>query len=482
MTYNYDQLSEWLDFSFSETNRELARNRLIHPLKNHPDSLAAYNVFSNGYLIFVNTLLRYLAKWIINIMYSKCEVYEEVAPPNNIIISHHTNPNFASKDNSLKDLYFGDFTKTGDRTPSSFITVFIDHTQNYTSQSLSSTQWIIGNNTSLINNIYYFYKCLKNCLHALFFWKNPTIPIRLRLAIAVEFLSPTTRKTYLIETTIDKLISNSIRQKMFLTYEGHAWERSTIQSAFLKSKKIKCIGYCHGIVLPQQRAIAMDRGEAFSPTSILTVGQTSKLSLVANGIPNDKITVIGQLNASIKQNNPAREKRPNFKKNPQKTVILFLLDGEKTEIDYGLKFLLSFVQRCPDFHIFLRLHPISINDDKLQSVIGNILKIHRNITISRNDLSLDAKQSSFSFYRGSSAVLEAVRNGSFPIFFGSTYRDIDPLRELNKLPALQLKEPDAEAFRNLLVNKNLLIRSWEEINKILPKIVSRQSSTLLLSE
>ena len=205
---------------------------------------------------------------------------------------------------------------------------------------------------------------------------------------------------------------------VFLTFEGHSWERLIINKVKSINKNIICIGYVHTIFFPNQHASLVNYKKSFMPDHIFVSGETTKLMFdkkLFNIIP---VKVIGS--------HKIIEKKIN-KKNKVETNILILPEGFISEANLLINFGIDLARNIKSLKIRIRLHP---NMASLEPQFTKILNKEGLLNIKMSNLSLkeDFSWSSHALYRGSTSIIEALSIGVLPIYYSRKNEPIiDPL-------------------------------------------------------
>ena len=239
---------------------------------------------------------------------------------------------------------------------------------------------------------------------------------RVKILLAIEAISPASLDAERFSLQLVSFVKKSNAKVLFITFEGHAWERLVIQKIKNLKEKILCIGYVHTIAFPNQYASLRNYKNEFMPDLIFVSGNNTKIIFekkISNSIP---IVVLGS--HKIQNKSIDLKKKLNAK-------ILILPEGFFSESKLLINFGLELAKTFPEADIRIRLHP---NMSGFKSKYMNIIKNKNNIKISEISLKQDILWSSHAIYRGSTSIIEAVLYGVIPMYYGR--RDqltIDPL-------------------------------------------------------
>jgi len=403
---------------------------ILFPIKNQSELLLRYKPLSYGrsYFIFyfLTIFLKYLAKWVMIFISSPFHKKITFKQKNNntLIVSHLVK--MPNKNERVKDYYFGD--EFLNSKPSIIVLkVFIDHTKKFNNSFLEDGSLVIGNSLPLMENIKIFNNSIKLFVSS-FLNFNKLTPLRFHFLMALDYLSPSYRRNKVITFYIGKILHLNKIENIFFTLEGHAWEKLIVQMAKNVDSKIKTFGYAHGVILKEQDPVAWN--PQYSPDIFLTSGKLSYERLLQKGIPENQLFNIGRLYQPEKLKNILFPKETNLLLTGCFDSILFVFNGEDYEVNFGLRIVESLSSIYTSTRFIIRLHPISSKRRKCKNKIKALLKVNSNVFISDSSIKDDSSRSIFVFYRGSSAVLEAISFGAYPIFFGSEIeKNIDILSD-----------------------------------------------------
>ena len=210
---------------------------------------------------------------------------------------------------------------------------------------------------------------------------------------------------------------------LFLTYEGHAWERIVIKKVKEFFPKIKIIAYQFSIVTKYHHSIFRPLDKVYNPHIIMTSGSiTADLFRRMNLGKTSKILIYGS----------EKFKRKAYTDQPEKNILI-LPEAFCSETKILFNFCVLASTKLPDFKFYFRLHPLV---KKIDFINENCMqKIPDNLFISNNTLAKDFKKSKYAVYRGSASIIEAVNCGLIPIYYSQKNEiSLNPLYKFEEKP------------------------------------------------
>ncbi len=209
-----------------------------------------------------------------------------------------------------------------------------------------------------------------------------------------------------------------IRPKLiFITHEGHPYERLFFNVA--RKLNIKSIGFTTGIFLPFQYGNNRDLKKEFNPDYISY--QSNLIKLISNKKIETKKIVIG--------NNKIFDEDTIQIKNYNKLNILVLPEGLYEEEKFFFLNIVNFALINKNINYFVRLHPISDFRSILKKM--GINELPNNIILSKKDFFEDIKRCNYALYRGTTAIIFAVKYGLIPLYLSKENEiSINPLFKL----------------------------------------------------
>ncbi len=330
----------------------------------------------------------------------------------NLFISHIvSNDNF----NPQQDFYFNDIPVRLNKLGYSYHYIYFNHS-NYIQKnsentlSLFPTRLFFWQETRLILNALVessqlLYKC----------FTSQGLKRRILFCAAVNCLSINTISNLRINYYFKLVLKNSKIKNVFITFEGHAWERLIIINC--KINKIKLFAYQHSLLFHLQNSIFINFKSKFKPDFIFTTGLYS--NTIFNNFGNDEIKII---NLGTNRTNEIGSLE-NITSN--KFNILVIPEGIDEECHILFNFCLKLLNINKNINFIWRFHPISNIEFFIKKF--NVSKID-NITISKGSFENDISLSNYVLYRGSTAIIKCVNFGLRPIYLKIKNEiSIDPL-------------------------------------------------------
>ena len=407
----YDQIKRRINqiLNSKNSNSQTYSIALLNLIKAHPFYIDKYKIFykkKNFSLIKVYLLEFY---YFLNFFYFFFDKQIDFKKKKifNIFISHYMNkfqrldkdPNFIINKNSLG--------------------VYINHTYGRKLKNKNYNKIILARRLTLNEEFKMIVDQLKERKRLMNeYSQKKDYFIRL---IAADAISPSTIANNRIAKQINQLSKYYKPKKLITTFEGYSWEKLIIWYANKKISNCTTFGYIPGLLLKDYGSNVIKYKSDFYPNKILVSGNYTKEKLNKKKHLKNKVFNLGTI-----KNFPTKYK---IKKNNKKNILV-IPEGIPSEVDIFIKFII----KCNDFidHKFIiRLHPVLKNNKKY----NKILKESPNILISKKNLSDDIERSKFALYRGSSLVVNCLRNGLIPLYlnFDQSQINIDPIHDMKNL-------------------------------------------------
>ena len=407
----------------------------LHVLKEHPESLKQYLLLYNkeNYLIkLIKYILLYTKVILINIFrlimsfihnnelwYSNTNGFKVQCDL--LLVTHLINKNQLNNEN---DFFFGDLENYLKTSGFKVGIIFIDHIGiknkilNLNNKNIYILPSLINFRLEmkLLKKALSIKRLIKNLIH-----EKELNPLLIKFS-AVNSIGSSTLSALRIEYQVTHLMEYLNPKGLIFTYEGHSWERLLSLSTKVENRNIVSIGYQHNYLTKLQNSSLRSFGAPFDPDCIFVSGLFGKIRF-SNSMYNTKygIELIGSNRVSIEKKNKL------FKK--QKRVLV-IPEGLNSECEIMFKF----SRKCADLDFNIkylwRLHPALTK----KYIINNSLfkNLPENITLSSNSLESDVEYSTHVLYRGSTAVINAIKLGLKPIYLNIHGElEIDVLHGLN---------------------------------------------------
>ena len=216
---------------------------------------------------------------------------------------------------------------------------------------------------------------------------------------------------------IQEILKKVKPKVLLLTFEGYSWERSAISYTKKLNQNIKCIGYIHSAVFDNQHAIFRNLTHSYNPDLFLTASENMKKQIKEKVVGSEyKIHTLG----SLKKDKAKSLKNKGFS-------CLVVPEGIIDECTLLFEFSLKCALINPNINFIWRVHPV-ISFEKLIKKNKSFINLPKNIILSKNSFEEDILSSRVIIYRGSTAIIKAVRYGLTPIYLdlGDQF-SIDPI-------------------------------------------------------
>lgn len=417
---------------------ERIANSSLHILNEHPTNLDKYERFysehHNTFFFRFKNLLKHFCKILFTTTsYSGYSCSKKIEDHVDLIfVSHLLTDSHLGCDN---DFYFGSIHEEQSSKNLTSLVVLHDHRKK--SSKLRFGDWrenvparlLFDKRLNFLEEIRLWFNQKKDSDTLLTIAeKSPSGPIRniIRNA-ASEGLSGTSINNVRFYYQLKKLINEMRPKAIIVTYEGHAWERLAFAAARSVDTKIKCIGYHHTILYPMQHAIKRALGGAFDPDEICTAGYVTKQKLLENlNECSINLSVIGSHRRSLNSVSVDSVVSKYYL-----TKCLVIPDGTLSECILIFNFVYELAKTVKNVEFIIRMHPI-ISFSDLGHQDKKFITPPLNIIFSNFELEEDFKRCRWVLYRGTSAVIHAVRMGLQPFY-------IKHPEELTLNPLLEMK-------------------------------------------
>ena len=212
-----------------------------------------------------------------------------------------------------------------------------------------------------------------------------------------------------------------LRPKVLVTtFEGHSWERLVYAAAHEADPDLLCVGYSHAVLFPCQYAIALRLGHGYDPDVILTAGDITRDRLRGEPSLSDiPVETLGSVRRSDVVATVSESREP---------ICLVLPEGIISECVLLARVAVQAALSAPAIRFRMRLHPLTTREQVIAAEPA-LRALPPNVEWSVAGLDADLQQARWTIYRGSSAVIQAVRQGVRPFYFAppDAAFDLDPL-------------------------------------------------------
>jgi len=211
---------------------------------------------------------------------------------------------------------------------------------------------------------------------------------------------------------------------VFVTWEGHCFERLAFCAARSVDPGVRCVGYQHTVLFPRAHALKRPLGREYDPDALLTLGDVTRDILKGcEGLSRIPIMTYGS------------HRRPNViaRRAPDAAArCLVIPEGLELECLTLFDFALAAAARMRDVEFVLRMHPV-FPFEGFARQHARFRALPANVRVSAEaDINADFARCDWALYRGSSAVVHAVLTGVRPLYLQRPGEmTIDPLFTLH---------------------------------------------------
>lgn len=323
-----------------------------------------------------------------------------------LIVSHHVD---SGDDVCSTCRYFGEFPRHLAAELGSVVEVVrLDHLNN----SGSEFEKLIGYRVSRYETLVFLAKALQASI-SMFVTTRKDLSVGFRVFLFLDSISSTSYRAFVIQRSILKLIEQANIRSVFLTYEGHSWERGLVRAVKGVKRPIKVIGYCHGAVLPSQGALAWKNDYCPLPDKILLAGKGGE-GFLQTALGSDAVSISGRF---ANKHLSVGQCGDDVNKVLSRAGYLFVCDGEDGEVESLVDFVANAADNTVGLELYLKFHPVTESNEKKTASIVSRLSRFSSVKVIKS-IKEGALRSSHVFYRGSTAVLEAMQFGCIPVSWG----------------------------------------------------------------
>jgi len=222
---------------------------------------------------------------------------------------------------------------------------------------------------------------------------------------AEEAMTVGARRTLRLHHQVAELVEAVKPKALVLTHEGHAWERVAFAAARSAAPGIQCIGYQHAAVFRKQFAIRQALAPQYNPDVILASGPRGQAQLqAAPALRQTEVRVLGSDRAAV------------FAGDAGSTgACLVIPEGLIGECRLLFAVAAECAREFPRTSFVWRLHPSLTFDDVLEHS-PQLRSLPPNVQLSASSFEHDVSVCRTAFYRGSTAIIQAVGAGLTPIY------------------------------------------------------------------
>lgn len=342
--------------------------------------------------IIFNFFLNFF-KIIIKILFTKKnKINKSITLKQKLIISHFNKSN-------LKDFSENYFDKIADHNSS---ILFLNHTELKYSQDI----YLIPKKLDLFTEV----KIFMHLIRQYFKFKKmlsrlPKKNNEFNLILLSSFISNASMLNIRYYTYIKSILFNKKLKDIYLTFEGHAYERSIIKAA--NECNHKTFAYQHGSVSNLNVGIYYKLNSVLMPDFILTSGFITYEYFIDQKFKSENLIVVGS--------NRRAKKILKFKANNYN--LLIIPNGSYNENLNLFKFSSYLAKKNKKYKFFFKYHPDSPFKFKFKSDYENLI-------ISEGQLDLLMNICSFAIYSSSSLIIKCSQEGLIPLFYNYSPNEI----------------------------------------------------------
>lgn len=338
-----------------------------------------------------------------------------------LFISHHFEDKHLSGD---RDLYIGNLSQQLQGFGIISKTALIDHSpsraRSTPHHAVHSEKVLLPKTSDLRSEFGITARLVKASTKLLFHKGKVLEELALARYAARNAFSPASRSALRIGDQVHDLVKSLRPKAIFITYEGHSWERVVFRRAREADEAIKCFAYAHAPLFPMHHALAAKLGHGYDPDAIFVTGEAALQILNATCEATKVLEVLGSPRASA---------RPLSTTPKTSCTCLILPEGLVEEAAALLDVALAAASQLPDVMFNIRMHP-ALNKERFTAQRSQFNALPANFRWSEGrTLDEDLAQARWAIYRGSSAIIAAPLHHTRPLYYQmpNEVSVIDPL-------------------------------------------------------
>lgn len=338
-----------------------------------------------------------------------------------LFISHHFEDKHLSGE---RDLYIGNLSQQLQGFGILSKTALIDHSP---SRARSTPHHVVHSEKVLLPKTSGFKAELSitarlvKASTKLFFHKGKVLEeLKLARYAARNAFAPASRSALRIGDQVHDLVKSLRPRAIFITYEGHSWERVVFKRARQADEAIKCFAYAHAPLFPMHHALAAKLGHAYDPDAIFVTGEAALQILSATCEATRVLAILGSPRAPVRPQNISPK---------TSRTCLILPEGLMEESAALLDVAVVAASQLPDVMFNIRMHP-ALDKERFTSQMSQFNALPANVRWSEGrTLDDDLAQARWAIYRGSSAIIAAPLHQTRPLYYQMPNEEtvIDPL-------------------------------------------------------
>ncbi len=344
-----------------------------------------------------------------------------------LIISHLLNKEQVGKED---DFYFGNVPKLLADQGLNTAIALINHSGN---TAITASGWknsltprfLLSGSLGFFHELEMYFRCVLESFRLTRVASQSQDPLEKRIALAASQEAKLGAPVFNLRLgkQIRNLVKRTNPSTIVFTYEGHAWERIVVAEARNVQKTITCIAYQHTLLFRLQHAVSRNLGSAYNPDTIVTAGKVGFDQLA-------KVTELKSIPLSILGSNRFVAVKNSIPEQKISAHCLVIPEGIFTECELLFSFSVQCAKSAPDIRFIWRMHPV-ISFDQLLTSYPAFKELPANIILSQQTLEEDIAASDWALYRGSTAIIQAIRQGVRGIYYSlENEMTIDPLHDL----------------------------------------------------
>ena len=402
----YDQFSKILNLK----NDLIYSVPWIQPVKIDDTLIKNYRFIfkfklSNFIFNFSKSLYEILICFIKVILSIFIKVKKKNLDCNILILSHLVNiNNFKSKN----DIYFGKLEENLNKLGKTTTKYYLNHTNLKQSEISKYQIQILPKIDSFKIEFEVLYNQIKLFIFSLskiFYLYKKNNKLSLIIIFLLQTFSYHTQSALRIGIQIKQLIKGTNIKYIFMTFEGHCYEK--IMNLY--NKNISIIAYQNTPLSFSQFSIDFYSFNTI-PNIILAKNIIYKKFLERKLNFNNKIIDFGDLDFKYIRNIPTSKKKIS-------KSILFVPEGIDKEVNIMVNYIKKNYKINKDIYFTIRFHPVFPKTliNKYKSKFNNV----SNVIFSEKTVEDDFSKNTYVIYRGSSLIFDAIRAGLIPIYLNT---------------------------------------------------------------
>ncbi len=405
--------------NLASNNDEIVAFPILHVIREHPEYLKMYdfifpksrNFKSKPFKLFRK--LKFFSNFLFDSKIQKIPNYFDDESIKLIIVSHIHNPLQCINSNDASfGMLHNDLIESSNVKP---IILLINHT-NISSKKLQKNfnnnqidRIVIPKSSGILNELGFL---LKTLLSLKRFSKSVKNLNSIESSLVGIISNPRQLFQSLSILRIGFFVEILVKQYMpkfiITTYEGYASERLIFSSARSGNNKIVCFGYQHSILNKHHHSLTRNIHKKYNPDYIFCCGDvTNNILKDYSALDGVKTAVLGSPNGVPINIKKDIVEHKNF------LTFLFLPEGIQSEYEIFFNFIIECAAKFPNHNFVWRSHP-SLHLESLSFFMN--IQLPSNVIISKETFDDDLKYSSFAIYRGTTAIIRAVRANLIPIY------------------------------------------------------------------